>query len=403
MENNKIFISHASKDVHVVAVFVEHILRLGLDIPPERIFCSSMEGHGVKSGEYIPDTLKEEIHQSSVALLFISKNYKASEVCLNEMGAAWVTLDKLSVIPLLLPDIDFDEIGFLNINRLGLKIDVERDIYKFAEGIAHRLQLQSKYSIERLHKQVKTFLEQAEYQPEDTSTHGNGAYEEAYEERTKCFDQTLFPFRDILRKSLPTLGDGVHKVSSEAVRVKVLRELSETDFLNRIWYRFSEGDTYVEKMSQLSSGNWLISSYNLELDILNMWVSMNSAPQYEFILIQAGAQEPYTIDSDVGGEDFEVGVLPDGTIISHNEYLNGYAIINGETIDVDAKGVESRVRFREPHWMFFVSHYHKIGNNPREAIEFCKKLDNKDIDIKEETFTAFLRSLPGHPTVVTWN
>lgn len=94
MTENKIFISHSSKDIDYVKSFVDNILILGLDIPSEKIFCSSMDGYGVKSGQYIPDRLKEEINKSALALLFISKNYKASEICLNEVGAAWATLKK---------------------------------------------------------------------------------------------------------------------------------------------------------------------------------------------------------------------------------------------------------------------------------------------------------------------
>jgi hypothetical protein len=119
MTEKKIFISHSSKDIDYVKSFVENILRLGLDIPSERIFCSSMEGHGVKSGQYIPDRLKEEINKSSLALLFISKHYKSSEICLNEVGAAWAMLEKETVIPMVLPNIDFSEIGFLDLSRLG--------------------------------------------------------------------------------------------------------------------------------------------------------------------------------------------------------------------------------------------------------------------------------------------
>lgn len=46
-------------------------------------------------------------------MCFISNNYKQSEVCQNEMGAAWVFNDK-RVLPFKFPDIKFNEIGFLN-------------------------------------------------------------------------------------------------------------------------------------------------------------------------------------------------------------------------------------------------------------------------------------------------
>ena len=41
----------------------------------------------------------------------ISKNYKESEICLNEMGAVWATDNQVRYY--ILPDVDFKEIGWL--------------------------------------------------------------------------------------------------------------------------------------------------------------------------------------------------------------------------------------------------------------------------------------------------
>ena len=88
--------------------------------------------------------------------------------------------------------------------------------------------------------------------------------------------------------------------------------------------------------------------------------------------------------------------------MSENERLSGYAIINGETIDVREHGVEPRVRDREPHWIFFVSYYHKAGFNADETIDFCEKLDNGEIEVNSENIMNFLRSLRNHPTIIRW-
>ncbi len=127
---DKIFISHSAKDLKHIQSFVDDVLKLGLDIPQSRIFCSSIEGQGIIAGEYIPDRLHNEINNACLALLFISKNYRSSEVCLNESGAAWALLPKTSVIPILLPDVDFAEIGLLNLNRIGLKANKREDMLR---------------------------------------------------------------------------------------------------------------------------------------------------------------------------------------------------------------------------------------------------------------------------------
>lgn len=45
------------------------------------------------------------------SFLMISKNYKDSEICLNEMGAVWAADNHVRYY--LLPDVDFKEIGWL--------------------------------------------------------------------------------------------------------------------------------------------------------------------------------------------------------------------------------------------------------------------------------------------------
>ena len=66
--------------------------------------------------------------------------------------------------------------------------------------------------------------------------------------------------------------------------------------------------------------------------------------QYEFILIKSEKQEPYKIDSDIGGVSYNVGILNDGIIVSENERLNGFGIIKGETINLYEHGIESRIK-----------------------------------------------------------
>jgi hypothetical protein len=46
-----------------------------------------------------------------------------------------------------------------------------------------------------------------------------------------------------------------------------------------------------------------------------------------------------------------------------------------------------------------VSDYHKAGYNADETIEFCRKLDNGEIEVNEENILDFLRSLRNNPIV----
>ena len=342
MSNDKIFISHSSKDVKYVKSFVDNILILGLDISGQRIFCSSMEGHGVKSGQYIPDRLKEEINKSSLALLFISKNYKASEVCLNEIGAAWATLTKETVIPLLLPNTDFNELGFLDLSRLGLKISEREGVLKLIQDCKE--QLNPSFNLEKLHAKIEDYLNEIKTFDSDGSPIEESESEEEVDEWTDCFENNLYPLNSIIRKAIPAHNDGIHRIADPRIQTQILTDLSKADFLRYFWYKHAGGDFYVERIKRISSGNWLISTFNWEIKVTDMWVCMDSEIQYDFVLIKSDKQEPYKIDSDLGGVSYNVGVLNGGMVVSENERLNGYAIIKGETIKLSEHGVEPRVQ-----------------------------------------------------------
>lgn len=110
-KDKKIFISHSSKDKGIVEKFTDNILQLGIGIRNEDIFCTSIEEMGVRNGEDIRKHIQTNIRNADYAFLLISKNYKASEICINEMGAVWAY--DANVRLYILPDVDFDKIGWL--------------------------------------------------------------------------------------------------------------------------------------------------------------------------------------------------------------------------------------------------------------------------------------------------
>ena len=142
----KIFISHSSKDTELVTSFVDHILRLGIGFSPEKdIFCSSIEEMGVRNGSDLREKIRENILRCDRVFFMISANYKNSEICLNEMGAAWIY--GKNVHPFIFPDIDFNSIGWLyevkkaskinNSNALDKLYDELTECYTFEKNVAN--------------------------------------------------------------------------------------------------------------------------------------------------------------------------------------------------------------------------------------------------------------------------
>lgn len=128
---NKIFISHSSKDIKLVSSFVDNILKLCIGLNDSDIFCTSIEEMGIRSGQNFREAIKTELINSKVIIQIITANYKESEVCMNEMGAAWV-LNK-NVVPFILSPINFTNVGFIQSSNQLLALDQKDKLLKFIE------------------------------------------------------------------------------------------------------------------------------------------------------------------------------------------------------------------------------------------------------------------------------
>lgn len=126
MSTKTIFISHASKDEAIVDLFVHNFLRLGLEVRSREIFCTSLAGMGIPSGEDFRNAIKDKIISAELVFLLITPNYQSSQMCIAEMGAAWV-LGK-QVIPLIVPPIDYGTAGILVTPNQIIKLDVAANL-----------------------------------------------------------------------------------------------------------------------------------------------------------------------------------------------------------------------------------------------------------------------------------
>jgi len=158
--SRKIFISHASADETIVNAFVKEILLLGCHFTPQEIFCT-LDHTAIRTGEDFRDIIVDNMKNCDYVICFISENYKKSEVCQNEMGAAW-TLEDKRVLPFKFPNIKFSEIGFLNVVKQAADItdsskldelyvelcehyDVQQDLIHFNKRKADFINVVNKY------------------------------------------------------------------------------------------------------------------------------------------------------------------------------------------------------------------------------------------------------------------
>jgi hypothetical protein len=95
------------------------------------------------------------LKSSDAVIEIITRNYKRSEVCLNELGGAWA-LTK-NVIVFISSPIKPQDVGFIHNTTQLLKIESEADLFKFLEEHKY-LNGGLPANLTYCHRQVKEFL-----------------------------------------------------------------------------------------------------------------------------------------------------------------------------------------------------------------------------------------------------
>ena len=134
---NKIFISHASKDVKYVEEVIELLRLMGLN--QEQIFCSSVVGYGIPLGTNFLSELKKQISEEVLVLFVFTPNFYASAVCMAELGACWA-LSK-DHIPIIVPPFRFSDINSVLPHTQGLEIDDSLKINQLLKAVTQRFNL----------------------------------------------------------------------------------------------------------------------------------------------------------------------------------------------------------------------------------------------------------------------
>lgn len=118
--DRKIFISHSSDDVIIVNAFIKDILMVGCGLRRSDIFCT-LDHTAIRTGDDFRNEIIANMRRCDYVLCMISDNYRKSEVCQNELGAAWAMEGK-RILPFKFPNIKFTEMGFLNVVKQAADI-----------------------------------------------------------------------------------------------------------------------------------------------------------------------------------------------------------------------------------------------------------------------------------------
>ncbi|MCR9226625.1 MAG: toll/interleukin-1 receptor domain-containing protein [Flavobacteriaceae bacterium] len=196
----RIFISHSSRDRSIVESFIEKILVQGCKLSEESIFCTSIEGLDIRTGEDFRAHIKHQLLTSDHAFLMISQNYVKSEICLNEMGACWA-LDSLKVLPYLIDTSDYASLGILMGVKQAAKIENSAKLDELYEVLSQRHGTPG--SLIRWNKHKEEFLSSLKtFHSNEVST--------PYPDTSEYFKQYIMPnasINHLLLMAHPTLLD----------------------------------------------------------------------------------------------------------------------------------------------------------------------------------------------------
>jgi hypothetical protein len=98
MPSLDVFISHSSRD-EPVAVRLIALIRTAVNLPADKIRCTSVDGYRLPAGISTNDRIRKEVHDSKAFIALITPNSLPSAYVLFELGARWGAEKPL--IPLL--------------------------------------------------------------------------------------------------------------------------------------------------------------------------------------------------------------------------------------------------------------------------------------------------------------
>ena len=186
-----VFVSHASADQQIVSMFVEEVLISGMGLRSEEVFYSSDEDTGVENGKDIPEAIRTGLLEAKVFIMMVSDSYRRSEVCLNEMGAAWIRDDLLRII-LLLPGTGFDRMGWLVSLKKGTRLEDSDGLDGIYDQMANVLKFPRRTATWNRHK--KAFISSIESNQMIAPKPSEEADDEesSFLDDRDCFDENIF-------------------------------------------------------------------------------------------------------------------------------------------------------------------------------------------------------------------
>lgn len=200
-----------------------------------------------------------------------------------------------------------------------------------------------------------------------------------------------FDYLEILHnafvKSFPKNDYGIVYSNSKEKISHFFRQLQlvEKQLGRHLWWHNGSSGIHF-KLTAKENDVWKLDRW--EYHFAEIWVNYDEAHHNDFALLRYEAGEPFDID---GKKTFYTAIVDGEHHISFSEVSNGYAEINGETVDLSAHSVEVIERRPKEGYIFIATNYNNVlvKENDQAVRSLIETFPQLKDDVKLERLQDF--------------
>jgi len=133
-----VFVSHSSHDSDLAAELVT-LIRSAMDIPYEKIRCTSVDGYKLPTGVSTDDQLRQEVRESQCFIALLTPDSIKSQYVMFELGARWGA--RLRLLPLMARGLTPKHLGSPLSSVNAVSAEVSGQLHQFLNDLAEGLGL----------------------------------------------------------------------------------------------------------------------------------------------------------------------------------------------------------------------------------------------------------------------
>lgn len=207
-------------------------------------------------------------------------------------------------------------------------------------------------------------------------------------------------FEEKIRRAIPGKYGILHFTDSPTID-RLLETIADDCSSYGLHWTHGNPGTAVDRMHKLVNDTWLVDSY--EMNITDVWVGHKAgATDHCFLLLRSDGMPEFGVDerTNVVDKALDAAGYFQDRYVPFDEYLDGYVILDGESVSVDATN-DQRFRWLQPSYMFLATCFNPIMLGKRHqsnAEDIIYDLTNeiKNADFVDVDKLEVLFKLPRH-------